>query len=1259
MSCIITYNGQNFTQEDFLEYLKTQIPSSFTSNNPAEFTNHSGGAKGYDAEWDLIGAEFGMINNKHYLLPSDGAVSDSRLQAKGVKPIDATNDVGPVVLQGPAIGEAQIAVTNAERTMGRIEPNHTTRNTKKIRNYAQVKNADAVFAIGSLIPKGVDITIARGQATKKALVPQVNGGTSVAVQLGITMGKPTYVFNQVANSTYSQGWYKWGNIKQDFIPINTPILTKNFAGIGTSSNTTEAGKQAIRDVYEKTFNNKEASQKIQGQSVQQNSGTITSKENPMQIYVDGSDIKGTGAIGYGAYAEYNNKTYELSGTNESDSVKELQKKFPQATFSNPTMEMLGLLETLKKFATTSEHIVINQDYKGAISYGELWNYSEGSEQRPDKPWNAKEAYIKDIVDQSVDIIKQIESNGGSVKINWVKGHQTGTSIHKKGNDNADRVAKDRNIKDTFDEFNNTDFESRNNENIQERQYQKGYINENLKETEFSIRDLAARLAHRIGGTVSFESDLTKDYAGYNEGNHSVINLAKATLDTPIHEILGHPIIRAIKDKKGEHFNTWLQKTKPELFKRFSDKEFDFYSDVNKEFEDFILEITPDYIGEYKQYLDNKQQLYQNLLKELEYGKGKEVLDRVKKGYGKFDNKLTDSKFENNNIIVDNEIVARNVTKNNKTFSYIDKNGKLINTQFTQVTSLINSFRKPKNELLNLEEVQEEALVQLLGELTAGKIKETKENKNLISLLKQLLREMTTYMRSLFNSKEIEINKLSADMTLNDLAKLLAYTNSKIILPGNRVEYTTPDNKKFATYQEASNHISELTRSVEDLKDSDLDLDFNLDPLKKFIEKNKEFEQSKEIIEEWKKENNIVYNPEEVYSRGQGFYSAIGAYSTLELDLLLQNLLQHIEDNKKAGGEFNISAFTAPIGKTLKHLGGSSQVRFVIYPKSEDIKWAAPTDVYSGSVWDAAEKVSKDKKSELLGVSYSKYPSLSNVNEISPNLASIIEKRSHHHNELGIELTPTNFRLEYDESVPYEIKKLVNSVNSILDSRYGKIVKPEIKTEGIKNYIVQNIDQDTNSLIKTNNFNTKEEALNFIKENDDDAMKHGVSLVFGEGVLKGIQPTQTNETLKESLTSVAIKIREFQRLEHKEYKELTGRDYKLDYDSQAIINTKIARLKEVAKKYPRSLITSKVVNNSRSERQYQKPGSNQDFETKNNKNIDESRIVYAEDPYQSEQLEKQGYAYIGNRDTEQGNLPAYYKFKSNNLSTFAEEAFECK
>lgn len=229
-----------------------QNNQSADKNKISDFVNHSGGAEGYDTEWDVIGAKFGMVNNKHYLLPSDGEVASATLKAKGVKPVDATNDVGVVSTSGPAISEAQIAVTNAERAMGRIEPTHTTRNTKKIRNYAQVKNADAIFAIGSLIPKGADITISKGLVTKKALLPQVNGGTSVAVQLGITMNKPTYVFNQVKNTAYSIGWYKWDDEVQNFTPISTPLLTKNFAGIGTSSNTTAIGKKAIEDVYKAT-----------------------------------------------------------------------------------------------------------------------------------------------------------------------------------------------------------------------------------------------------------------------------------------------------------------------------------------------------------------------------------------------------------------------------------------------------------------------------------------------------------------------------------------------------------------------------------------------------------------------------------------------------------------------------------------------------------------------------------------------------------------------------------------------------------------------------------------------------------------------------------------------------------------------------------------------------------------------------------------------------------------------------------------------
>ena len=40
MSCIITYNGQNFTQEDFLDYLKSQIPTSINTTDQIEAGDH-------------------------------------------------------------------------------------------------------------------------------------------------------------------------------------------------------------------------------------------------------------------------------------------------------------------------------------------------------------------------------------------------------------------------------------------------------------------------------------------------------------------------------------------------------------------------------------------------------------------------------------------------------------------------------------------------------------------------------------------------------------------------------------------------------------------------------------------------------------------------------------------------------------------------------------------------------------------------------------------------------------------------------------------------------------------------------------------------------------------------------------------------------------------------------------------------------------------------------------------------------------------
>ena len=180
---------------------------------------------------------------------------------------------------------------------------------------------------------------------------------------------------------------------------------------------------------------------------------LSTPGSPLQVYSDGSDFKGTGKIGYGSVFELSGRQYGISGTEENEEVKKLQQQFPEAKFSNPTMEMLALTTTLEYFANrgNGENIVINQDYKGACNYQGLWEYSEGSAQRDPKAWKAKEPYIKHLVDRSVAAIEKINKDGGSVKINWVKGHQTAGTEQARMNDAADRYAKSRDNSNTMDD----------------------------------------------------------------------------------------------------------------------------------------------------------------------------------------------------------------------------------------------------------------------------------------------------------------------------------------------------------------------------------------------------------------------------------------------------------------------------------------------------------------------------------------------------------------------------------------------------------------------------------------------------------------------------------------------------------------------------------------------------------------------------------------------------------------------------------------
>lgn len=792
----------------------------------------------------------------------------------------------------------------------------------------------------------------------------------------------------------------------------------------------------------------------------------------------------------------------------------------------------------------------------------------------------------------------------------------------------------------------------------------------------ALKDLSAKLAHRIGGKVRFENNPNADWKGYNQGMTSVLNEAYMTPDTPFHEILAHPIIRAIKSN-----NIKWEKTKNErgiwIVKPVGDKYNLSISDIKA----FDTERQAD------DFINNNEfkTLYQSLLKELETGRGKEVFEQVKRDY----------QYKEIRIYTIHESEEWGQTY----YDIVETGKELPNLNFERkgLTFKTKDEALKRLEELNpkvrytLEEQQEEAIVTLLGLMAADKL-DTKKDATLISKLKELWKQISDFVKQLLRQDGIKIDELPITTTLNDLAEIMAYGNNKIILPGYKVEYSTPLGNKYDTLEEVNQEIRGLADAnvevdlseirlkdkkesykIQNISTSEVVEEFfdeieaeeylkilkyedpvykyriiygdGISNIQNFIEKNKEYEQSKEIIEQWKKENNIQYDPEEVYSRGQGFYSSIGAYSNLELDLLLKNLIQHIEDNKKAGGEFTISAFTKPIDKRLKHIEGTGdRVRFVIYPKSEHIKWAAPTDVYSGSVWDAHEKVSKDKKSELLGVSFTKAPALRNINEISPNLADIIDNLSHVHNELGIELTTNNFRIEYDDNIDYSTKKLIDNINKILDDKYGKLEKPVINTTNKKDisFKVTAYDPGSGEPYIIGTYNTYEEATSEGNKHFSDFINPERYYKIIENIKQiGKQPTQTRENTtsiesvldnynknnryipssdvgyvaKDDLGNTTDIFDDIKKAENqvKLWQETNPNDgwrvekvnklKEKEYTSQAEINLKVATLKEVARKYPRSLITSKVVPinpnmDNNSEIQYSKVSSDQNIQSNN-------------------------------------------------------------
>jgi hypothetical protein len=190
-------------------------------NDMSTYVDHSGGAVQSDTVWGKLGEPYGVTSIHYYHL-------------------EKTPNGNTQISNSDAI-EGQSKATIAARQMGRIEPTHQIRDNKIIRNWAQVKYADAIFAIVDKFYKPGDTM----NYKKVAKIEQGVGGTGYAIQMAINENKPVYVFNQSENS-----WYTWLN--NAFVKTEIPILTPNFAGIGTSTKLKENGVKAIESVYANT-----------------------------------------------------------------------------------------------------------------------------------------------------------------------------------------------------------------------------------------------------------------------------------------------------------------------------------------------------------------------------------------------------------------------------------------------------------------------------------------------------------------------------------------------------------------------------------------------------------------------------------------------------------------------------------------------------------------------------------------------------------------------------------------------------------------------------------------------------------------------------------------------------------------------------------------------------------------------------------------------------------------------------------------------
>ena len=186
------------------ELLFTKLPKNQSTlqnkqnNNPQDYTMNSGGAYGGDTYWDVIGRQFGLTKINHFR-PAENQRLSKTLMDRNVKPFSITHE------------QSNYAREQIKQLTGRDLP-YNVGGELLARNFYQVDKSDGVFAVAN---------ITRSQKA-------VEGGTDMAVQVGIKQGKPVHVYD-----LNTERWYQYNQSTGRFEVEDTPVLTKSFAGVGT------------------------------------------------------------------------------------------------------------------------------------------------------------------------------------------------------------------------------------------------------------------------------------------------------------------------------------------------------------------------------------------------------------------------------------------------------------------------------------------------------------------------------------------------------------------------------------------------------------------------------------------------------------------------------------------------------------------------------------------------------------------------------------------------------------------------------------------------------------------------------------------------------------------------------------------------------------------------------------------------------------------------------------------------------------------